>query len=278
MTTPAAAGHVSGRQSGNRRFPRPPKPMSVGATTPGDGSGPSGGRWVKTNVVPSHVRYKCAVTIALESLIAKAQKDGWASASGSIGLVQVSAGLLGLAEVPIRRGDPALATLRPIEQSDAPTRSLSARYGTGNQPLHTDGAHLEQPPDLVFLMCEGTSTTPTRLWRPRRRDNERLVMEPEYVRHGIFLVHNGKNSFFSPAVADARFRYDPGCMTPCDARARQAAEYFEQALELATEHQWDEPNSILVIDNRRALHARASAAEEPEREVQRIAYRLKGEA
>ncbi|MBR7838524.1 TauD/TfdA family dioxygenase [Actinospica durhamensis] len=218
------------------------------------------------------------MTIALDALITKAQKEGWASTSGSIDMLRISAGLLGLTEVPIRHGDPALATLRPIEQIDAPPNSLSARYGTGDQPLHTDGAHLEQPPDLVVLACEGTSATPTRLWMPRRRESERLVMEPEYVRHGIFLVHSGKGSFFSPAAVGVRFRYDPGCMTPCDERARRTAAYFERFLERATEHQWDQPDTILIIDNRRVLHARASAAEEPEREIQRIAYRLKSEA
>jgi hypothetical protein len=226
------------------------------------------------------VRYKCLVTIALlETLIAEAKKEGWASANGSLGMVRPAAAYLGLTEVPIRRGTPALATLHPLEQTDAPPNSLSAQYGTGEQPLHTDGAHLEQPPDVVVLACEGTSATPTRVWRRQRTESGRFTLvEPHYVRHGIFLVHSGKGSFFSPAATDARFRYDPGCMTPCDERARQTVAYFERALEQAVEHQWDQPNTILVIDNRKVLHARASAADEPEREIKRIAYRFKSEA
>ena len=235
---------------------------------------------IKADVVPPHVRYKWSVTIALETLIAKAQTEGWASAQGSLDQVQAGAGLLGLTQVPIRRGGPAVVTLRPQERGDAPPNSLSALYGTGEQPLHTDGAHLEQPPDLLFLACQGTSTTPTRLWRAAGREPGKLARRPEYLKHGIFLVHGGggEESFFSPAAyATVRFRYDPGCMTPCDARARQVVQYVERALKRAVEHAWNRPGTVLVIDNRRVLHARASAADEPEREIQRIAYRLKEE-
>ena len=215
---------------------------------------------------------------AFEALIDKAQQEGWAAAKGSLRQVQIHARVLGLTEVPARCGNPVDAALRPLKRADAPANSLSARYGAGEQPLHTDGPHLEQPPDLVILECQGTSATPTRLWRPRRGGRGRAVIEAESIRHGIFLVHNGAESFFSAAFANGRFRYDPGCMTPCDARARQAVRYFENALKSAVEHRWDQAGTVLVIDNRRVLHARASAEDEPEGELQRIAYRLKDDA
>ncbi|MEU1439349.1 TauD/TfdA family dioxygenase [Streptomyces sp. NPDC005786] len=72
-------------------------------------------------------------------------------------------------------------------------------------------------------------------------------------------------------------RYDPGCMLPCDARARQAMQFFQESESLADEHQWNEPGQVLLIDNRRALHARASAEHEPQREIQRISFHLKRE-
>lgn len=220
------------------------------------------------------MRYKWSMSTSLEALVAEAQKEGWAAGSGTPTEIQREARMLGLTEVPLRRGGPAMATLRPLERSAAPANSLSARYGTGGQPLHTDGAHLVQPPDLLILVCEVISTTPTRLWRTPRVGRF-TTTEPEHARHGIFLVSNGKDSFFSPAYTRMRFRYDPGCMTPCDARAWETVRYFEKAMEDAVEHQWDEPDSVLVIDNRQALHARASAADEPEREIHRVAYRVK---
>lgn len=212
----------------------------------------------------------------MEALIAEAQKVGWASAKGSLAQIRSDARMLGLTEVPVRRGGPPVTTLRPLSRAEAPANSLSAQYGTGVQPLHTDGAHLPQPPDLVFLVCERASVTHTLLWRPRRIEHQTVVTEPECARHGIFLVHSGGDSFFSPAYANARFRYDPGCMTPCDARARETVRHFEAAAKRATEHRWEHADTVLIIDNRRTLHARASAANEPQREIQRVAYRLKG--
>ena len=51
--------------------------------------------------------------------------------------------------------------------------------------------------------------------------------------------------------------------------------YFDAEIESALEHSWDEPGSILAIDNRNALHARASAIDDPHREIQRISFYLK---
>ncbi|MFF7977346.1 TauD/TfdA family dioxygenase [Streptomyces sp. NPDC007905] len=101
---------------------------------------------------------------------------------------------------------------------------------------------------------------------------------PEHVHHGVFLISSGKDSFFGTAYAGRRFRYDPGCMLPCDARARQTAQFFTDVEKYADEHVWSEPGQVLLIDNRRVLHARASAVQEPQREVQRISYHLKREA
>jgi hypothetical protein len=211
----------------------------------------------------------------LESLAATAAKEGWAVGSGSMDQILAQASVLGWTEVPIRRGDHPVVTLRPVNPGDAPMNSLSAKYGKGAQPFHTDGAHLTKPPDVVVLLCDGSSDTPTLLWRgmkhaPRRR----LVLPPEYARHGVFLVSNGKDSFFSTAFSNSGFRYDPGCMIPCDARARETVRYFDNAIESSDEHSWDVPGKVLLIDNRRALHARASAIDDPGREVQRVSFYL----
>lgn len=202
----------------------------------------------------------------LESLAAKAAKEGWAVASGSMDQIRAGAAVLGWTEIPIRRGGPSLVTLRPIDSSAAPTNSLSARYGKGAQPLHTDGAHLSKAPDVVVLVCNDVNQTPTLLWMPPSL--------PDYARHGVFLVQNGKDSFFSTCYSDSRLRYDPGCMIPCDARAKKTIRYFETAIASAHEHSWDEPGKVLLIDNRKALHARASATDDPDREVVRVSFYL----
>lgn len=212
----------------------------------------------------------------LETLVAMSRQEGWAAGSGSIAQIRREAQSLGLTEVPVRRGDPTVTMLRPLSRDDAQANSLSAKYGKGGQPLHTDGAHLAKPPDVVVLACEGTSDTPTRLWRIRRSLSAPVPLDK--MKHGVFLVTNGKDSFFSTAYSDSRFRYDPGCMVPCDARARKTVRYFEAAIESVIEHSWDEPGKVLVIDNRKALHARASVIDDPHREVQRVSFYLKAGA
>ncbi|WP_433870706.1 TauD/TfdA family dioxygenase [Saccharopolyspora sp. CA-218241] len=101
---------------------------------------------------------------------------------------------------------------------------------------------------------------------------------PVYALHGVFLISSGNDSFFATPYASGRLRYDPGCMLPCDARARQAVQFFDEAATSATEHAWSEPGQVLLIDNRRVLHARASAVDEPHREIQRVSFHLNHEA
>ncbi|MCP8711797.1 TauD/TfdA family dioxygenase [Streptomyces sp. AC04842] len=216
-----------------------------------------------------------AMVKVLEPLISEAKKTGWASGLGSLNTVRLEAAGLSLTEVPNRRGEPPVTTLRPLGREEARKNSLSARFGKGEQPLHNDGAHMEHPPDFVVLGGETTSGTPTRLWI--NKYGGAFCWPPQYVLHGIFLVQNGRDSFYSPAFADGRYRYDPGCMIPCDARAREAVKFFEGAADSAVEHHWDAPGKLLVIDNRRTLHARASAADDPDRAIQRVSFRVKGE-
>lgn len=86
----------------------------------------------------------------------------------------------------------------PTEQQAKPN-SLSTEYGTGAQPLDTDGAHLPRPPDIVAFVAETPSRTPTRLWRTLGITR---AVPWEALRSGIFLVSSGRDSFFTPAAGD----------------------------------------------------------------------------
>ncbi len=128
-----------------------------------------------------------------------------------------ASGIAGLDRDRPRHGDPAVSVLRPAAADAACPNSLSSAYGLRQQPLHTDGAHLGTPPDIVVLIATG----------PRPVHGGAAVIHirgggisAEGVRHGMFLVRNGRVSFYTPALSRGRYRYDPGCMTPCDARAR----------------------------------------------------------
>jgi hypothetical protein len=133
---------------------------------------------------------------------------------------------------------------------------------------------MQVPPDLLVFISERPSATATQLWRPDfpgRRGP--LTMSSEALRHGMFLVRHGRDSFYTPVLSGSRYRYDPGCMTPCDARALEVQGYFEQQFSHASAHEWSAVGQILVVDNYRALHARAGMAEgDLERELTRIAF------
>ena len=196
--------------------------------------------------------------------------------TGDVETIRRQAAAHGWSEVPIRRGDQPVSVLKPVQPDSARPRSLSARYGLGDQPLHTDGAHMASPPDLVVLAVSGPSQTPTRLWAYDRMTKRREDPPRAAFSHGMFLVQTGRDSFYAPVLAGGRWRYDPGCMTACDVRARQVDEYLAAQLTGAVDVAVDSGGQLLVMDNRSVLHARAAVADSAEdRELTRVAFRPK---
>jgi alpha-ketoglutarate-dependent taurine dioxygenase len=62
-------------------------------------------------------------------------------------------------------------------------------------------------------------------------------------------------------------------MIACDARAREVENYF-RAQTAQTAQEWTSFDQVLVVDNRRALHARSAVAQDDlARELTRIAFR-----
>lgn len=209
----------------------------------------------------------------LKDLAEAARKEGWASGHGDVDSIRKQAASLGWPEIAPRRGDPTVSVLRPAAADAARPNSLSSAYGLGQQPLHTDGAHLGTPPAIVVLIAHGPSPTITRTWWGGDHLFPRRGMPADAARHGMFLVRSGRDSFYASALGRGGYRYDPGCMTPCDARAREAAQYFAEQLDNATTHEWQEAGQVLVIDNRHALHARSAVADDDlGRELTRIAF------
>jgi hypothetical protein len=208
----------------------------------------------------------------LSELISEAEACGWSSTCGiPMDRLIHQATLSRLNMVPNRQSGPLLTTLEPSSAADAREQSLSASYGVGPQPLHTDGAHQTAPPDYILLSSAVSSEVPTFLWSYKSSSSNRPTSD---LRNGLFTVRSGKTAFLAPALASKQLRYDPGCMTPSDARARRAAEYFDSRLAHATQFAWDEPGLVLVIANSFVLHARGDASAELERKLVRIALRV----
>jgi len=218
----------------------------------------------------------------LRGLVDAARKDGWASTAElrwAEGHLERQVRLFGYNPTPTRRDELQIEILTPTEKGEARPNSLSAQYGTGQQPLHTDGAHLADPPDVVLLATQNPSSVPTFLWKFPTKAPPDIVHD---IREGLFTVRTGSLSFLAPAVESYFFRpqvrYDPGCMSPADGRASRVKAFIEAALEEAIRFDWTTPTTVLAINNRLVLHARGDASGEPDRRIERVALRLSGTA
>lgn len=214
------------------------------------------------------------------------QTQGWAIASGPIAgaLYEISkrARWQHIANGP--GASRQSTTLQPTRRESAAPRSLSAVYGLGAQPLHTDGAHLKEPPDIILLSSVNLSSTDTVIYVPPSEyakwsfgEDRKPRVEPglpDYIRQGIFTVHGNEGKFLAPAYENGRMRFDPVVMFAGDTHARATVKFFESAQTEAVNHKWDRPEILLFIDNRRVLHARAQVAEDDaSRKVTRYAFR-----
>ncbi len=213
------------------------------------------------------------VSLSLEQLVKQAAENGWADVDGNLDNVNYQASFLGWDVVSSRKAGPLTEVLKPANPSDAPKQSLSAKYGRGAQPLHTDGAHYRRQPDVVLLSAAAISDVPTLLWRFGTGRVPQEVLHD--LRNGLFTVRSGKDAFLAPALVGNRLRVDPGCMDPSDRRARRVLAFFESVREDAERYEWTAAGKVLAIDNRRILHARTSAEEESERAMHRVTLRLR---
>lgn len=195
---------------------------------------------------------------------------GFATRSGTLQDVSIASLLQKRwSQAPQKHGT-AVAQLRPLSQSEAPSRSLSAVHGLGAQPLHTDGAHLRRMPDVIVLHASVPSPTGTAVWKLPSGF-------PSSLSSGVFAVHGNDGRFLAHAFADSRLRFDPVCMSPSDRLAKATVTFFEQARASAHLHRWDAGNTLLFIDNRRALHGREAVVQEDDAEsrlIERATYLL----
>lgn len=215
----------------------------------------------------------------LQELITAALSDGWATTTDlrwADGTIENTVRMFGYTLLPTRGRGLKIEVLTPTDQADAHPNSLSARYGTGQQPLHTDGAHHEEPPEVILLSSQQPSAVPTLLWRFPPTGERPKEIEHD-LREGLFTVRSGHSAFLAHAIDglyDTRVRYDPGCMSPADGRARRVAAFIGESEKDATPVGWDSPGIVLAINNRKVLHARGDATDEPEREIERVALRV----
>lgn len=213
----------------------------------------------------------CADWVTLRAAVHEARCAGWTSVSMPLQRILDLARASRVAVVPTRPGSSPIGRLVAARTSSF--RSLTNEHGLDEFPLHTDGAHLERPPDVVCLAAANTecATVATRLLRLRdvaTSSNFSLALE-----HAVFRLRGIRQNAYLLAGRGGGIRYDPGCMLPLTADARYVVTALAESSELAHRWHWN-PAALdtLVIDNRRVLHGR-DAAVRPGRTLERLMLR-----
>ena len=206
--------------------------------------------------------------INMETVRSDLKSQGWSRQSGTLESLRLAASFEGLLR-PAHGTSSNERVLVPYETEKAPRRSLSAVYGLGKQPLHSDGAHLRVPPDVVVLHSSAPTPTSTVVWTPAPRGDDAL---PAAARDGVFTVRGNGESFLAVVRDRDGLRFDPVVMSPGDAFARETVAYLEAARARSEVHLWDEPDLLLFIDNRKSLHARNEVLDAETRSISRIVY------
>ena len=216
--------------------------------------------------------------MALRRALSTARNVGWHVVEGN--LFELAGALRDVASNPqvsapfvkLVRGrstDDDVQTLRPMTRHEARPRSLSAQYGYEPFPFHTDGAHLQTPPDFMLLAAkqEDGGESPTHL---KRLCEPAPPSNGDDMRRGVFRVDAGRRSFYATCQsADGRIRFDPGCMAAIDPRSRRLAEAILTG-EPDYSHRWTRPGEILIVDNTRVMHARGAIGNFSRRALYRV--------
>ncbi|WP_029085853.1 TauD/TfdA family dioxygenase [Brevundimonas aveniformis] len=163
--------------------------------------------------------------------------------------------------------------IEPQGTDDAHPRSLSARYGLGALPFHTELSHRTRPCRYLLLGCidPGALTAATILldWRTLGFSSQEL----DLLEGTAVLVRSGRRSFYATILAPGGvfLRYDPSCLEAVDKRGRIALALVEDRIAAGSPqvHHWHRAD-ILIIDNWRVLHGRSSSDRGSGRRLARI--------
>jgi hypothetical protein len=160
------------------------------------------------------------------------------------------------------RAGALLEIVVPTRIGEAWSRSLSARHGLAILPLHVESSHRTRPCRYVVLGCLAPGSPSVATTLLDRHKLEFTPAEAALLAGAAVLVRSGRRSFYSTILSrDAAYlRFDAGCMEAVDARGRAAMRLMDERLAETRpiRHEWIE-GQILVIDNWRMLHGRASA-------------------
>jgi len=191
-------------------------------------------------------------------------------------------GLLDIAKelgVPVggRKKGQLIEILKPQDSESANKKSLSKRFGFSAFPYHCDTAHWATPIRYIVLGCINPGSCGRKTFLIDWQKIEFELREINLLRNAVFLIKNGRNSFYSTILDQNEkfFRFDPGCMSPVDNEASNTLNLIEDKISEVEpiEISWKK-GSVLVIDNWRMLHGRGCVSVMSENLITRELHRV----
>lgn len=183
--------------------------------------------------------------------------------------------------VAMRLHGPVLETLTTVDVGGGRPNSFSATYGRGMFPFHTDGAFQRLPPRYILMRLSGalSANQPTlvlNLKAMNLSEGERGALS-----YGVWLVKSAWGRFLAPILSfdkgsgSSLLRWDPRCMSPRHPAFTSSASVLNAVIarSFPIPIEWGS-DTVLIIDNWAALHARGPPTGEPsERTLERVAVK-----
>lgn len=150
-------------------------------------------------------------------------------------------------------------TMRATSAGASRPNTLSARYGLGEFPLHTDGADQDHPPRYLLLASTVPRTAATLVLGLRRRpgllpDDNRALFRVA----GRLRCHYARFRECKPA--GPMVRYNAATHAPVNDAAEQIESVIETCAPIANRINWAHTRAV-VIDNWACLHGRERVGE-----------------
>lgn len=164
---------------------------------------------------------------------------------------------------PSRATGTLVDTLMPVDAKMARPNSLSALYGTGHFPLHTDTAYKKVPARYILLYAkqiEGEVQPTTLLDLGKIKFSQDLE---ERLDRCLYTVVNSRHSFlatlrgYSNTHRKNWIRFDTSCMLATNKESTVTINELNESISKVTLDtiNWSQ-GDILIIDNWRCLHGR----------------------
>jgi hypothetical protein len=199
------------------------------------------------------------MVLNVEAIRGEIARRGFAVLNTTLGEFEILGGVLG-GSVSVRSRGPATDRLVPKDASAAAPHSLSAVFGLGEFPLHTDAAHHRIPPRYLLLRLAESSTTDTPTLIVDGRPRQLSCADVRTLNRETWLVRGGRaRTFYAPILETSRMmlRFDAGCMTEPAGTRLAGRQILQDWLARASveEIRWV-TGATLVADNWRVLHSR----------------------